>query len=404
MRKLASIQKILEVAPIENADNIKKVRINGWWVVVPKTANYKAGDLVVYFEIDSMLPELDGNTPFQFLINKTSRKKVLDNGETSLVHVLRTMCFRGTYSHGFVLPIDVLLHVEGNILTESHYRLTSRLSKKNSVANLDEIIIEHDLHETDVTELLGIEKYEKPLPACLSGMARGLFPSFIPKTDQERVQNMTNNEELFNRIANSEQWEVTEKLDGSSATIYIVVDEEQPKNAVLLNSRLGVCSLSFDLKETSDNTHWKVVRKHFPMDGNSVLRMDSMARHSPMAFHGELMGNGINENSLKMPGHKLFIFNIYDINAKAYLPPDEARDYAEKEGMSYVPVLHRDFIIPTEYGNQDKAQELVEYLLQMAEGKMALNKNKNREGIVFKSKDGKFSFKVISNSWLLKNE
>lgn len=396
MRKLASIQEILEIQPIEGADNIEKVRINGWWVVVPKATNYKVGDLVVYFEIDSMLPSLDGKTPFQFLIDKSSRKKVLDNGETVLVHVLKTIRLRGTYSQGFVLPVNDLLTIEKNVLT-------SKLSKTNSVASVEKVYFD-TLLNTDVTELLGIEKYEKPLPASLSGMARGNFPSFLVKTDQERIQNLFKEEQLFTRIANGEKWEITEKLDGSSETIYFVLDEEQPENAVLQKGRMGVCSRNLDLKETADNSFWQVARQHFPADENGVLHIDSIACNSPIAFQGELMGNGIQGNSLDITGHKLFIFNVYDINNKTYLPPAIAREYAQREGLNYVPVIDNSFIIPKEFGDKSNANALVDYLLTMADGKMLLNKNKNREGLVFKSEDGQFSFKVISNSWLLKNE
>ncbi|MGZ7204990.1 hypothetical protein ACXWOS_11120, partial [Streptococcus pyogenes] len=41
----------------------------------------------------------------------------------------------------------------------------------------------------DLTELLGVVKWDPPLPASLGGTARGNFPSFIYKTDQERIQN-----------------------------------------------------------------------------------------------------------------------------------------------------------------------------------------------------------------------
>lgn len=395
MRNLASIQKIQEIQPIEGADLIERVRINGWWVVVAKDANYKVGDLVVYHEVDSMLPEYDGNTPYQFLIDKSSRVR----SDGVKVHVLRTVKLRGQLSQGFVLPVDMLLDITTVGDNEN------LLSIKSKIHNSETLVVAPSgtLEGINVTEVLGIEKYEKPLPASLSGMARGNFPSFIRKTDEDRIQNLTNDRELFRRIAQGEKWEVTEKLDGSSETIYFVVDEEQDENRVLDRGRMGVCSRNLDLKETEDNTFWQVARRYFPADGDTTLKTDSIARHWPIALQGELMASNIQGGSLENAIPDVFIFNVFDIKASRYMPPVVAREMVEYFQMKYVPVIHSEFVIPSEY-TMDRANDLVQYLLDMASGPMAWNKKKQREGLVFMSADGQYHFKVISNSWLLKNQ
>lgn len=169
MRKLATIRKIEEIKPIEGADAIQHYRVDGWWIV-DKIGAYSVGDLACYAEIDSWLPHTiapflsKGKEPRQF--NGVKGEK------------LRTAKLRGVLSQGLLLPINVL---------------------PNNIS-----IVEGD----DVTEVLNIQKWEAPIPAQLAGQVRGTFPSIIPKTDQERVQNI-NIEDVYNHT-----YEVTEKLHG----------------------------------------------------------------------------------------------------------------------------------------------------------------------------------------------
>jgi hypothetical protein len=149
MRKLASIRKINLVEPIEGADAIEVATVDGWKVVVKKN-EFKVGDLVVYFEIDSWVPT--GLAPF-LSKGKEPREYNGIKGER-----LRTIKLRGQISQGLILPYAIC----GKICEEGE----------------------------DVSELLYIQKYEAPIPAQLAGQVKSTFPSFIPKTDQERVQNI----------------------------------------------------------------------------------------------------------------------------------------------------------------------------------------------------------------------
>lgn len=181
-RKLASIQKVREVKPIKNADAIEVARVNNWDVVVKK-GEYKPGDLCVYCEVDSFLPE---KPEFEFL-RKSSYKKMGDVGGFRL----KTIKMRGQISQGLLLPLSVL--------------------------NSDEtpysgVWVEGD----DVTEMLGIVKYEPPIPAELAGKMKGNFPSFVVKTDEERIQNMTDEFEQIKKLQREQgvKFYETEKLDG----------------------------------------------------------------------------------------------------------------------------------------------------------------------------------------------
>lgn len=171
-RKLATIQRIREIRPIEGADAIELAIINNWQVVVAKNVGHKVGDCVVYCEIDSFLPVRE---EFEFL-RKSSFKKMGDQEGFRL----KTIRLRGQISQGLVLPISVL---------EGPDEMKIGISKQPWGDQLqlgpydNALVIEEG---ADVSEMLGIVKYEPPIPAQLAGKVKGYFPSFIRKTDEER--------------------------------------------------------------------------------------------------------------------------------------------------------------------------------------------------------------------------
>ena len=205
MRKPASIQIIKALEPIEGADAIEKATVLGWQLVVKK-GEFKVGDLAVYCEIDCLLPE---RPEFEFMKSRGMR--------------VRTIRLRGQISQGICFQTTILPP--------------------------DFEIVE----DANCTEVLGITLYEPPIPACLSGQIKGKFPSFIPKTDETRVQVL---QKILNKYKGTICY-VTEKVDGSSATYYIH------------NGEFGVCSRNNELLEDTENSFWKVARQ---MDIETKLR------------------------------------------------------------------------------------------------------------------------------------
>ena len=353
-RKLASIRKISDLSPIEGADKIELATIDGWKVVVAKDVNHKVGDLIVYCEVDSFLPI---EPEFEFL-RKSSYKKMGDQEGFRL----KTIKLRGEVSQGLVVPIHVLPLLEM-------------------------------VHEgQDVTEILGIVKYEPPIPAQLAGQAKGYFPGFIRKTDEERVQNLT--EEYSGWvITSSHQFYATEKLDGSSATFYV------------RDGEFGVCSRNLELAEPEEfvpgnvmcedgierpkqeNTFWKVARE---MD----IKKKLLSTNRNICVQGELIGEGIQKNPYRIKGHTVRFYNAFDIDKQERLGVKEFLHLMETLGFETVPVLSYDFQLP----------ETIEELLKSAEAKSVLNSNTGREGLVIRSWDMGISFKAISNKFLMKNE
>lgn len=335
-RKLATLRRIKKLIPIEGADAIELALVDGWQVVVAKNVGYRQGDLVIYCEIDSFLPIRE---EFEFL-RRTSYKKMADREG----FLLKTIRLRGQISQGLILPITVL---------------------GDNTSGLYEGM--------DVTEKLGIVKYEAPIPASLQGKVKGSFPSFIPKTDEERVQNL---EKEFNELkfSSKHQLYVTEKLDGSSYTAYFN------------RGQFGVCSRNLELLETEDNTYWKVTR-----DLKIEEKLRSLGRN--ISLQGELIGEGIQGNPYKLRGQTVKFFTGYDIDSGRRIPIREFLDTLKKLELESVPVLHLgDFILP----------QTIPDMLKWADGPSQLNPNFPREGVVVRSLDGSVSFKAISNQFLLK--
>jgi len=183
-RKMATIRRIDEIGPIEGADAIEVATIGGWKVVVKK-GEFATGDLAVYCEIDSFIP----TTIAPFLTKPDHYPKVFEGVQGER---LRTVRLRGQLSQGLLLPMDII------------------------PKTLDVTYYPPDAYQegTDVSELLGIVKYEAPIPASLQGEVRGMFPGFIPKTDQERIQNLSSELAEWQRLGHT--FEVSEKLDGTS--------------------------------------------------------------------------------------------------------------------------------------------------------------------------------------------
>ena len=334
MRKLASIQKIKNLEPIEGADAIEKATVLGWQLVVKKD-EFKIGDLCVYCEIDSIMPD---KPDFEFLKARGMR--------------VRTIRLRGQVSQGICFPLSIL---DASVKVEE---------------------------DVDVTEILGIIKYEPPIPACLSGIMKGKFPSFIPKTDETRVQVLQN---VLDKYQGTKCY-VTEKLDGSSAT-YFVKDNQ-----------FGVCSRNMELEEDGANSFWKVARE---TDLENKMKMLNVN----IALQGELVGEFIQTNRYKIRGHKVFFFTAFDIDNYRYYNLTELENILKQLELPMVPVLDKNYIL----------ENNIDTIVKRATIKSTMDAQSWAEGIVIRPIDekidgelsdelggGRVTFKAINPEFLLK--
>lgn len=329
MRKLASVRTISAVRPIDGADAIEAVQVDGWQCVAKK-GEFSQGDPCVYFEIDSFLPA--GNPAFAFMESRGKQKDT--HGREG--YRLRTIKLRGTLSQGLALPL--------------------------SAVGVDDAQL-----GDDVTDAIGVTKWEPPMPACLGGEAKGVIPGWIRKTDQERIQNMP-------EILGLElDYEVSVKLDGSSMTVYH------------RDGETGVCSRNLDLRETEGNSFWSVARRYgLP---------EKLANIGNVAIQGELIGPGIQGNQEKLSYHDMYVFDVWLIDEQRYAHQEERLAIVKQLGVPHVPIIHY----------KARAPKTVSEALDLADGP-SLNPAVKREGLVFKSLCGTVSWKAISNKWLLKHE
>lgn len=337
MRKLASLQHIKHVRPIEGADRIEVVGVLGWECVCKK-GEFMEGDPCVYFEIDSLLPVEDR---YEFL-RISSYRKDLDRFR------LRTVRLRKQLSQGLALPLGLFPEAAGL-----------------SVGS-------------DLTDILGVEKYEPPIPAQISGDAR-TFRWPIPKTDETRVQQ--DDEHGFLGALSGRPYYITLKLDGTSCS-YIVNPED---------GEYHVCGRNYSYRRNPDHSFWKVSERY----GLEQKLMDVRG----IALQGEIVGPGIQKNPLGLKDVDFYVFNVVDVSSGKRLPLDESVPFVEGLGLNFVPVLERGESFA--YSARD--------LLEKARGKYrdhfpGAREDQDREGLVVRSLCGSISFKAINNDFLLKGD
>ncbi len=337
MRKLVTVREIAEIKPIEGADAIVCAVVDGWNVVTKKD-EFIPGDLCVFFEIDSFLPESDFR--YQFLMHH----KITWNGHAGAR--LKTIRLRGQISQGLALPLSAFPEVA---------------QEYNGVHR-----------DQDFSELLNVMKWEPVIPAQLAGKIKGNFPSFLRKTDQERIQNLP---KVFDDL--DRKYEISLKLDGSSMTVYCH------------EGVIGVCSRNLDLKLEDEGNSFVRVAKESGL-------IDAFGENDSVCFQGELMGPGIQGNREGLEKLTFYVFDVFEPRTGNYANTEDRYSIAVQlpPSIEHVPVLAIASL-------RDIGCYTLDKLLDYAEGP-SIN-NKTREGLVFKAiDDPNFSFKVISNKYLLK--
>jgi hypothetical protein len=354
MRKLASIQTITDIIPIEGKDRIVLATVLGWHVIVTK--DFSVGDNVVFCEVDSVLPE---KPEFEFLRPKKFH--------------IKTMKMAGVISQGICFPLSIL---------PENYRNC-------------------EVGE-DVTDIIGVTQYEptmdkeegyeapkkkaKYYPSFLMRFAwfrklvlpkprKGGFPSFVSKTDEERVQNMP-------WIVNDKrEWIATEKVDGQSGTFALV----RHKGLFKDKFEYIVCSRNLRLTHPDGSTYWRVSDRY---QIENVLR-NIIGDREWVAIQGECIGPKVQKNKYGVFDPDLFVFNV--IYPSGRLGSKIAKSIVEQHGMQFVPIIDEHVVLP----------DTVDEILAYANGESQLA-GTMREGIVFRSQDGKQSFKAVSPEFLLR--
>lgn len=361
-RKMARVVVIDDVATHPNADALDLAIVGGWQCVV-KRGEYKKGDLAIYAEVDSWVP----HTVAPFLTKPGQFPKVYNGVEGQK---LRSIRLRGELSQGLILPISVF----------EPFTFNSDDVKFTTVEELAAVSIDED-----VSEVLGIQKWEAPINPQLAGVSKGSFPSQFPKTDQERIQNLSRQFEKWKEQGLT--FTVQEKLEGSSMTCY------------LLDGEFGVCSRNLNLMEDENNTFWKVARE---LDIENKMRYafaELFADGGGIAIQGELIGPGIQGNVYNLEKPTMRVFDIVSAQGMKYYAPDTLKVACGLLGLETVP-----YVGQVRFGNKLTPNYIqdIQDVIELAEGQSDLNPKQEREGLVFKcNEDPKITFKAISNKYLL---
>lgn len=354
MKNLATIQKVLNVESIQDADKIEKITVLGWQVVTKK-GEFKVGDLATYVSIDTVMPE---KPEYEFLSKQKYR--------------IKSIRLRGQLSQGLLLPVPSGNYKEGD----------------------------------DVTDIIGVKKYEKPdnnpivdkprMPKVwykkwiylfkfnvlykafpfLRKKERSPFPThLLSKTDENRIQSMP---QLL-EICKGKEFYVNYKLDGSSLSII--------HNKVLGRSKFRVCSRNFELHSKNNDWYKVFIETNFK---DEILKLVNTFNTNDIMVQGEAIGK-FNGNHHNLQGNQIRLFNIFvngeKLNQASFMNTVLALN------IPHCPLYKKVTLNHT-----------MEEILKMSEIKDVLNPNVEVEGLVWRSIDGMTSFKVINNNYLMKYE
>lgn len=337
-RKLASVQRVLAVHPIEGADAIELVQINGWQCVTKK-GEFRVGDHGVYFEIDAIPPDIP---VFWFLW--TPKGQTPGTVPRPPKARIRTMRLRGALSQGLLVPLAALE-------------------------------IPADTPDgTDLTATLNVGKYEPPLPSGM-GDARGPFPRRVPRTDETRVQSMPGVLAELTGLP----YVITLKCDGTSSTFLVDPDD----------GSFHACGRNWSILP-GDNCYWSVAARY---------DLEAKLRANPRyAVQGEVCGPGIQKNPMGLAKLSLLVFNVYDLDAARHLSDAETRRVAADLGLETVPVVEQGDAFAHD---QASLLRLAEGKYPGTKNEREGIVIRPREERYSPTLNGRLSFKAISNRYLL---
>ena len=356
IRKLAHVEKIVSLTPIEGADRIETALVLGWQCVVKKE-EFRVGESIVYIEVDSIVPE---KPEYEFLRDRKFR--------------VRTIKLRKQISQGLVLPLSVL--------PEGMYKEGQDVTDLLGITKYDPQV-QQEIEESDVRMKNPIFKFMMRFFwfRNLFKKSKGGFPKWIVKTDEERVQNMP-------RVLVTEEgrpFEVTEKLDGQSVTFFL----KRNKGKDLLKGKFefGVCSRNNRLAKP-DNSSWWTVARDLSIE---IALKHLIGEEDFVVLQGEILGTSIQGNKYNVNKQRFYAFNlIYPAGRMSWY---DMHEDLTPHSIECVPLLDNKFFLPS------TVAEIVQYAI----GKSRIKNDSWREGIVVRDYDKGISFKVINPEFLLKN-
>jgi hypothetical protein len=284
MRRLATIREIKNITPIPNADAIECALVDGWECVIAKKDGFKIGDKVIYIEIDSIVPD---RPEFEFLRDRKFR--------------VRTIKLRGQISQGLVLPLSIL--PKGNYKLDDDVTDILGIKKYDPQAEQEKKLFEEKQKQTKNPFIKFLMRF-KWFRKFYIKPKKGGFPSWIVKTDEERIQNKTQMFEIEKELGTV--FTATEKLDGQSGTYFIKKYGKKYE--------FGVCSRNIHLSKPDNSSYWTIARQ---LNIENILKelLDDY-NATQIILQGEILGTGIQGNKYGINGYDFYAFNLIIDNRK----------------------------------------------------------------------------------------
>ena len=377
-RELAYIVKVLETKDIEGYDNVHYARVNSWWCVAPK--DIKLGDLVVYFEIDSKLPENDNR--FSFLASKKFR--------------IKTIKICGVVSQGLILPLSDFTELkgckEGDFVTDKLHvekydpDAINEGAVKSKVSDFQCALDRHPkFFKNPIVKYL--MKY-KPVRFVLAKLFvlkkdkdKNKFPEWLPKTGSERIQNLPH---LFGC---KDKYIITEKVDGASTSFIL---NEKDKYIVCSHNVIKNPEKDSDGGNFYKTNIWAESGVNYNIE--SVLRsIKKDLKLKTVAIQGETYGDGIQKRNYSLKNkHGFVVFHIWFDGVRQSIKDMIA--ICDKYNIPHVHVYNYEYSIP----------DTVEQIIEDVDNSKSNIDGGAIEGFVFYSQDGQQNFKCVSPNFLLK--
>ena len=405
-RELAYVVLIDGIEPIPGYDRVETAIVGGWHVIVQK-GQFKVGDPAIYFEIDSRVPK--DKECFAFLekrnykIKTLKMCKVLSQG--LLMHASDfgwEIIFDGTktpyiYDGEKVHYADDETRFLTKILNVTYADDEDNQRKAPSVDKYKKMAQRHpNIFKKPWARWMMKREWGRKLMFFFFGKKKdkkGGWPSWVAKTDEERIQNMP---WILNDTG---RWIITEKIDGSSTT-FTMKRGKHGKNEFYVCSR-NVCFDSVDKPCYYDtNIYWEMAQKYDMYNILSKL-LEITPEAEWVTIQGETYGAGVQKRDYSMEDHDFKAFNLIFSHCGRY-GTLEMQTLLEGLGVPCVPVVNGDFYFDDlDMFKENDGDTAVDALLNMATGSSMVD-GLPREGFVLRSVDGTKSFKAVSNSFLLK--
>jgi len=375
--KLAHIEKISSIESIKGADKVELAKVLGWQIIIKK-GEFKVNDNIVYVEIDSVLPK----SPWCEFLKKY-------NFKIKTIKLLSQIVEGGVLSQGIIFPLS--------ILPPKNYKIGEDVTKILNIKHIDE------LNEQDIDPIKKKSKIHKyfmqfklyrKIYFKFYKKKNPNFPSFLRKTDEDRLQG---NLKYLELIENKGIY-ITEKIDGKSLTHYCKGNE------------LRICSRNRTIYDKTED-FWNADKKY-----NILIKLKNFCKKNNinLAIQGELIGPKIQGNKYNLKDYDYYVFDIYDIDKQQYLNYNDLEYILNELELKMVPVLYigtfyennKINLMRDKFGNEThQIENTLNDFLKLSEGKSNLNPNIEREGIVVRNiYDERVSFKVINNNFLLEND